>query len=235
MPKIYFAKKQLGSVTGATVHVRYSYAAVFQGGVDKKLSEAVNEGLAALELTVNYMKDTDSNNLNAHFKRYFEKYFLSQNYTDADMLNTIYAVLLLTKNGLANSNTIKVYSKQGTSSGGIAAGYVNNYWGKTAAQKHRNPGTYQDPNGEKAVFKGDIHMGSSIIKNNSQLNNVVLFIHEATHKYASTSDFGEKGYTTANGSYRQHGLTTAEALNNADSYARFAAHFYRAQKDLKQW
>ncbi|MCG8315541.1 MAG: hypothetical protein MI976_20215 [Pseudomonadales bacterium] len=238
MPKVYFAKKQLGTPKGASVHVRYSYGAVFKGSVDQKLSEGVSEGVQALNYTVDYLKNTDSNAMNANFKKYFEKYFLSQSSADVDMLNTLYAVLLLTKNGVANT-TIKVYSKAHNDPQGLTAGYVTNRWGKGADQKHRTPGLYHDKKtgNDKVVTKGDIHMGSSTVKNNSQLNNAVLFIHEATHKYANTADFGEQGYTSSTGScsYRKPGLTTAQALMNADSFGRFAVHFHRAEKGMRQW
>lgn len=235
MPKIYFAKKQLGSVTGAEVHVRYSYAAVFQGSVDTKLTDAINEGMAALAYTINYMDNTDSNSLNINFKRFFEKYYLSRNFTDLEMLGAIGSVLSLTLEGLSGTNTIKVYSKAENDPQKRTAGYVNNYFAKSGNQKHRNLGIYHGANGAKAAYKGDIHMGISTVKKGSQLSNAVTFIHEATHKYASTTDFGEKGYTSEFGLYREAGLTTAQALMNAESHARFVVHFYRAEKGMRQW
>ncbi|MEE2732515.1 MAG: hypothetical protein VYA55_16970 [Pseudomonadota bacterium] len=234
MPKIYFAKKQLGDVTGASIHVRYSYGAVFQGSVDNKLTAGVNEGLTALNYVVNYLNSTDSSNVNGNFKYFFERFFLTQNYNDAETLGTIGSVLALTKTGLAKT-TIKVYSKGHNDPKGLTAGYVTSYWGKGADQKHRNQGTHHGPNGSKAVYKGDIHMGSSVVKNGTQLENAALFLHEATHKYASTSDFGNKGYTTDKGYYREEGLTPAQALNNADTYARFVMHFYRKESGGRQW
>lgn len=234
MPKIYFAKKQLGDVTGASVHVRYSYGAVFKGGVDNKLTQGVNEGLAGLTYAINYLNSTDSNNVNANFKYFFERFFVSQNYNDAETLGAIGSVLSLTKTGLANT-TIKVYSKAHNDPNGRTAGYVTSYWGKHADQKHRNLGIYNGSSGSRAAFKGDIHMGSSIVKNGTQLENAVLFLHEATHKYAGTADFGEKGYTTDKGYYREAGLTPAQALNNADTYARFVMHFYRKETGGRQW
>ena len=234
MPKIYFAKKQLGDVTGASVHVRYSYGAVFQGGVENKLSAGVNEGVAGLTYVVNYLNSTDSNNVNENFKYFFKRYFLSENYNDAETLGAIGSVLSLTKAGLAKT-TIKVYSKANHDTNGRVAGYVTSYWGKGADQKHRNLGIHHGKDRARAVFKGDIHMGSSIVKNGTQLENAVLFLHEATHKYASTSDFGEKGYTTDKGFYREDGLTPAQALNNAETYARFAMHFYRKEIGGLQW
>lgn len=59
-----------------------------------------------------------------------------------------------------------------------------------------------------------------------QQDRVRLFIHEATHLYAQTLDHHERGYCSTKaataGNYRAPGLTAAESLVNADSFA-FAA------------
>ena len=73
------------------------------------------------------------------------------------------------------------------------------------------------------------------VKDNNALQNASLFVHESTHKFASTADFGDKGYTTDQGSYREDGLTKEQALMNAESYSRFAVHFYRGESGLSQW
>jgi hypothetical protein len=76
---------------------------------------------------------------------------------------------------------------------------------------------------------GDIHVRRDYIMNN-RFQAVRALIHEATHKFADTEDFGEKGYIYADGSdFREQGITYDECLINADSYAYFCmALGYRA-------
>ncbi len=73
------------------------------------------------------------------------------------------------------------------------------------------------------------HVRRDYIMNN-RFQAVRALIHEATHKFADTEDFGEKGYIYADGSdFREQGITYDECLINADSYAYFCmALGYRA-------
>ncbi len=69
--------------------------------------------------------------------------------------------------------------------------------------------------------KGDIHVTPDYVKSNAK-QAVRVFIHEASHKYASTDDFDEKGYIYSDGSdFRSPGITKDQCINNADSYAYF--------------
>ncbi|PCJ41326.1 MAG: hypothetical protein COA99_08985 [Moraxellaceae bacterium] len=238
MAKVYFAKKGLSAPQGASAHVRYSYGTAFTGNVDSKLEGAISEGISALNCATTYLANTDTADLNANFKYYAEKYFLLGDTPTTDELNNIYAVLLLTKNGLNNKFTIKVYSSASHAPKGFTTnGYVTSYLNPKDNQKHRTAGVWTDPSTMvgKNAFKGDIHMGISTVKGQSDLTNASLFIHEATHKFADTADFGEQGYTTDQGSFRKPGLQPAQALMNAESYARFAIHFHRGEKGMKQW
>lgn len=73
----------------------------------------------------------------------------------------------------------------------------------------------------KLTHRGAIHLDTARLDTGPELSAKTL-IHEATHKFASCADFGEKGYTyDEDGTFRAPGLTHAEALNNAESYARF--------------
>jgi hypothetical protein len=65
-------------------------------------------------------------------------------------------------------------------------------------------------------------------RNRRAFKGVMVYIHEATHLYARTDDHNQAGYLIdglvmdANQyPYREAGLTSAQALNNADSYAGF--------------
>ena len=81
---------------------------------------------------------------------------------------------------------------------------------------------------------GHIHISRDKVQN-SPAYAMVTYIHEATHRYAGTVDYGDKGYffltdyiTTGNVQWRDPGLTAAEALTNADSYALFVAEVCKA-------
>jgi hypothetical protein len=66
----------------------------------------------------------------------------------------------------------------------------------------------------------DIHLGSDIF--NSPEYAIFVILHEATHKYANTEDYDIQGYTAYLDSlaYKKPGLTKAQALKNAESYAQ---------------
>jgi hypothetical protein len=97
----------------------------------------------------------------------------------------------------------------------------------------------QEIGGEKwsiATSKGNIHIDSTALGN---LNDAAtIIVHEATHKFASTLDFGRKGYTAVGSDLfvatDENGfdytpethLQADEAINNADSYAVFVKTVY---------
>jgi hypothetical protein len=114
---------------------------------------------------------------------------------------------------------------------GSANGYVNKHdsrfgigdkiRSRVGGPKERwTPGVdFRDHN--RPTHRGDIHLDSDRIDEGPELAAKTV-IHEATHKFSSTADFGDKGYTdSTTGLFDAPGLTHAEALNNAESYARF--------------
>lgn len=140
-------------------------------------------------------------------------------------IDIIRQTLILTSNGLgAQGLNVKV------TLAGSAMGYVNMHDTATGpldkfrskfglGKKRWTPGVDVDY-GTKTSW-GDIHLDSDRLDTGPELSAKTL-IHEATHKFASTTDFGERGYTDdVNGHFRANGLTHAEAMNNAESYARF--------------
>ncbi len=236
MPKLYLSGGNLKPPQGGQVHVKYSYAAVFKSGSEVRsgLIDAVNESRLALDTTIGYMQTHGANGVSDRFKQWAGKYFLTDysNGPSASEFDAIMAVLRLTNTGVNNSDlSVKVYNKSGG-----ARGYVTTYHGSNANRSHRTPGAYNPGNGQlRQGYKGDIHMSVGGIKSDSLIA-TKLFIHEATHKFANTADFGESGYTDDDtGSFRAKGLTKEQALMNADSYGRFAVHFYRAENGLPQW
>jgi len=83
---------------------------------------------------------------------------------------------------------------------------------------------YVVPYDQNRTVWGDIHLKATVLTGDRKTA-LVAFIHEASHKFASTADFGDKGYTRdSDGMFKEAGLTKAEALNNAESYARFVYH-----------
>jgi hypothetical protein len=67
---------------------------------------------------------------------------------------------------------------------------------------------------------GEIHVSLELLKDYSALSYARIIIHEATHKYFNTDD---EAYAHEN---TYAGLSLAETLNNADSYAWAAVSLY---------
>jgi hypothetical protein len=81
---------------------------------------------------------------------------------------------------------------------------------------------------------GHIHVSREKVQS-SPAYAMITYIHEATHRYAGTVDYGDTGYffltkylTTGEVQWRDPGLTAAQALTNADSYALFVAETCKA-------
>jgi hypothetical protein len=130
-------------------------------------------------------------------------------------------VLTMTKTGISGQTTIKVGSSAD------ANGYVNlhrDLLHKFTSNKVTNLQT------NKSEYVGSAHVDRAYIDSGTENRPraILTFIHEATHRYAGTVDFDDKGYISAtnyfagNGiMFREPGLTAAEASINADSYAVF--------------
>ena len=133
----------------------------------------------------------------------------------------IIKVLTMTSAGIAGNTTIKVGSSAD------ANGYVNlhkDFLHKFTSNK------VTDLKSNKSTYIGDAHVDRAYIASGTENRPraILTFIHEATHRYAGTVDFDDKGYISAtnyfagNGiMFREPGLTAAQAAINADSYAVF--------------
>ncbi|MBK9385559.1 MAG: hypothetical protein IPN34_12180 [Planctomycetes bacterium] len=66
------------------------------------------------------------------------------------------------------------------------------------------------------AYKGRIHLNLFHIKNRQAEEVAITIIHEATHRFAGTGDFGYN-----DGTRKWYSMTDEERLNNADSYAYF--------------
>jgi len=128
-------------------------------------------------------------------------YFKTGASASAGDTNAIIAVLELISNGINADVNIKVSQINKT---------------------YLDPGERQsDTEGYVRGTVGDIHVTPDYIKNNP-FQAVRTFIHEASHRYADTDDFDEQGYIKADGSdFREAGISNADCLKNADSYAYF--------------
>jgi hypothetical protein len=142
-------------------------------------------------------------------------YFLTGVDPSSSAITTVLSKLELVQNGISAKINLKVAPNAS------AYGYVGFKTGKMGVMRgifssRHNFGTR---NG-KIVSRGDIHIDQDTL--DDQDLSIITFIHEATHKYASTADFGNSGYTDNSGlTFDAPGLTPVQALNNADSYAWF--------------
>lgn len=152
-------------------------------------------------------------NLEDDVKNALVKYFKTSANPGNAELARIKSTLVTTMNGISGDVSIKVSNinvaraNKFAPDAGITkqnAKYVEGYVWNYASGK-----------------KGDIHVTPDYIRNN-HFQAVRTFVHEATHHYASTDDFGEQGYIEADGSdFRQAGIQPNQCEVNADSYAYF--------------
>ncbi len=157
---------------------------------------------------------------NAYMARYFK---CAPGGPDQNDVNTVLKKLELVMNGINTKINLKVAADDD------AYGYVGFRGGikgvmRGVFSKRHNIGT----RGGKMVSRGDIHLDRDVLDDEGLA--IITFIHEATHKYASTADHGDSGYLANDGvAFEAPGLTRTQALNNADSYAWFCYNmFYEA-------
>lgn len=158
----------------------------------------------------------------ARIHAHMDRYFLTGASPSRTDVETVLKKLELVRNGIDTKINVKVAPDDS------AYGYVGFKTGvkgvlRGVFSSRHNLGT----RGGKTVSRGDIHIDRDTL-DDADLS-VITFIHEATHKYASTADHGDRGYLENTGNdFDEPGLTKKEALNNADSYAWFCyAAYYR--------
>lgn len=220
---IWRGKSMHGS-DGLKVHVEWE---VF-GGM-KKHKNIANE---SVELARKYVNDAYNGLQGNTFQQLPEavqntmtKYFCFAGTPSTADYQEILNVINLTRNGLnSNDLKLKISNSKSTTSGGTTTttvGYVKNY-PKRDIRALTKKDWHKVPIGPKqGRHTGNIHVHQMVLQSNSKGSDTV--IHEATHRYAGTSDFGEAGYvdSTLSRNFRAPGLTPAQALNNAESYASF--------------
>ncbi len=136
-------------------------------------------------------------------------------------ITAINAIFVLIGNGINGDVSIKASNVNPVAVKGLAKQY-----GLTVKQIVPLVEGYVTSYGGNAKRpKGDIHVKPDYITGN-EFQAVRTFIHEASHRFADTVDFGEQGYMHADGSdFREDGITKEQCLVNADSYAYFAMNF----------
>ncbi|MHB1304693.1 MAG: hypothetical protein ACYCZB_14650 [Acidiphilium sp.] len=224
---IWRGKTAMPSV-GPQFHVSYK---AFGGGPDYSADVAQSMGLARIMIReILRLLKGGFESLTLDQKQVFDYYFCMNGEPTSTDVTIVRETLTLIANGL-NGQDLNVKVSSGNDG---TIGYVNRRTSQVGSvkklfgKKASTPGTVlaKDDGGNLAggsgkAFRGDIHIGRSRLDTGPELSAKTI-IHEASHKFASTADFGEKGYTyDDDGLFREPGLTHAEALNNAESYARF--------------
>jgi hypothetical protein len=132
------------------------------------------------------------------------KYFKSD---DKSHYTQAMTLLRRTQVGMRGKQEIKIQMLPSAITGKVSGGF----WG-----------------GKRRIHLDMLHFASLSVKKAEHLG-AMLYLHEATHLYAGTDDYGDRGnliyrdnaFQKAADPYREPGLTRAQALRNADSYAGF--------------
>ncbi|WP_291295786.1 hypothetical protein [Elioraea sp.] len=205
------------------IHVKYSGLWLSSDRKDQA-TDAVSRARYMVTYVAAVVSSLPSAQASGAVQDYGEYYFQTGGGLGQAELDIIRPVLVLIQNGLTQATNVKVISgRDGT------AGYVNPH---ASLKKMRwTTGTkMRDRKGnlvtQRTVHRGDIHISARRLRQGIWLAAKTI-IHEASHKFASTADFGKRGYTDDDsGLFWAAGLTADEALNNAESYARFVLHVF---------
>jgi hypothetical protein len=139
-----------------------------------------------------------------------DKYFLTNGGPSQAEWQAIQSKLELIYNSLNTDMTIKL---------GADGAHGNVKYTTVAAG---TPGSFQDTNGDHITFAGhELHVSKKTLLKSPELGAITV-LHESSHKYANTNDYDKAGYRKEDDSgWCATGLTPANALNNADSFAYF--------------
>ncbi|WP_297488020.1 hypothetical protein [Acidocella sp.] len=144
-----------------------------------------------------------------------QKAFLSNNLSSGSR-KIIQAAIVKTFNGINTAHDVKL-TEDDHAKGGNYVNIKNNNKGHNVIDMET---------GQPRVI-GQIHVSREKVKNRADYA-MFTYIHEATHRYAGTTDYGDTGYIwltkyldSGEVGFRARGLTPAQALTNADSYALF--------------
>ena len=135
------------------------------------------------------------------------------NAPDPAAVSTVSSVLTTVNNCIRKEHGIKIRNDDD------AYGYVNISF---TGRKHLTNGmVFHDEDGDVITRVGEIHIDKATVRTDMKMA-VITYIHEATHKFVNTDDYGDQGYFKSDGStFCAPGINWQQALNNADSYAYF--------------
>ena len=172
--------------------------------------------------------------LNAHSKlkhrvagdtlRYAQRYFRfgANGPTEAQRQHML-GVLVLTLNGLRGEKTIVVDRhafNDGAMGWASAIEVPDVHYAGTKQQFPERKFHYETGTGNYRMY-GELNVSDHLLFGAQKIG-LVTFIHEASHRYANTEDFGPEGISEDGVTFQQPGLTVAQALLNAESYGWFA-------------
>ncbi|MBX9663190.1 hypothetical protein [Novosphingobium sp.] len=165
--------------------------------------DTLEKAYTTVRTTIGWMVHRNATKLEQAMQQYFK--------SGTGKAGDVQAILEITINGMNNG---KLALKTDNTSDYRS---INYFGDKKEVLPYIEGYVRNGPNGTK----GDIHVKRDYIMNN-RFQAVRTFIHEATHRFASTEDFGEQGYMWSDGSdFREPGITADQCLRNADSYAYF--------------
>ncbi len=189
---------------GSFGKVRLKHRELFFGKAEEQASmQTVEKAYSTLQLTIGWLRHAEAQKLKDAIQLYFK--------SGASAIPRIQPILELVQAGMTNGKLSLKTDNTSTSR------FVNQFGVEADDVPYIEGYVRNGANGSK----GDIHVTRDYIMNN-RFQAVRTFIHEATHRFANTDDFGEQGYMHADGSdFRAPGITAEQCLNNADSYAYF--------------
>ena len=224
MPRTRFIFKTTRELGGQTVHLRHRVPWL-PASATSAILDQVQRAKSMLSATIAVMHSatnpaTRFNDWATLAIQHARTYFLIPDVGPPfEQWSEILAVLELTYNGLNSDVTLKLGADDDD-------GYVN-----THQVAQGTPGSIRYSDGTHWTTDGHaIHIDKKKMLRDAD-HGVITLIHEATHRYANTWDHGLAGYRKEDDSdWRLPGLTVAEALHNADSYAHFA---FRVGRDCR--
>lgn len=208
--------KTTKTLPGQTIQLRHRGIWLAKGE-QKVIMSQLTRARGLLSSTIAAISSGPSNSDNNHAGTYFVTGLSSGEWLQ------VMAKLELTYHGLTNDFTLKLgvrgQSKEGT------LGYVT-----SDIVPIGTPGSFVDSDGDNVRFGSHtVHISKKKMLEDHEIG-VITLIHECTHKFASTDDYDPRGYrNNADTGWQAPGLTHAEAMNNADSYAYLAYHMGRSR------
>ncbi len=211
----------LFSGTDQKVRIKTKQGELGLSNLEKQAAAGVVSGARTVLQAVIAWLSWPSGDAKVRRNRYMARYFLCDSARpDMGDVNTVLKTHELVTNGINTNFNLKVALDDD------AHGYVGFRTGFKGVMRgvfssRHNLGKR---NG-KTVSRGDIHLDRDALDDRGLA--IITLIHEASHKYASTADFGDSGYLEDDGvDFEAAGLTNAQALRNADSYAWFCYNMY---------